>query len=480
MNNTEVNDTRKRNLIMLTLICGGFSTLLCETLLNIAIPIFMNTFAINANTAQWLISGFILTLGVFIPCSGFLIQTFSTRKLFFTAMTLFIFGGLFAACAVNFPMILIGRLIQAFGVSILIPLNQTTILAIYPPEKLGSANGLFILVLMLAPVIGPTVSGIILQFFSWRYLFLITIPFNLLALILAYFYLENVTKLTKPKMDILSLVLSILGFGGTIIGLNQIGETGFIPRAYGTLLIGLISLFIFSFRQFKLEKPMLNLKIFRYPLFALSTSFVILTMLCIFGNLIIMPIFLQKVLLLSAFASGLILLPGGLITCLVSPVAGQLYDNFGPRFLIPLGYIILIGVFIVFTNISAQISHLGIIILICLLNLGMPFITITTITHALKHLPLRERIDGSVILNTAQQIAASLGSSIFISLMTIGSNKFLTTNPNAVETLSLNSGINYAYLLGIIPLLIGFGCSFLIQPFTLKAKKLLKVKPHKL
>lgn len=480
MDNTEIHDTRKRNLIMLTLICGGFSTLLCETLLNIAIPIFMNTFAIKASTAQWLISGFILTLGVFIPCSGFLIQTFSTRRLFFTAMTLFIFGAVFAACAVNFPMILIGRLIQAFGVSILIPLNQTTILAIYPPEKLGSANGLFILVLMLAPVIGPTVSGMILQFFSWRYLFLITIPFNLLALTLAYFCLKNVTKLTKPKLDILSLILSILGFGGTIIGLNQIGEAGFVPRAYGTLLIGLISLFIFSLRQFKLEKPMLNLKIFRYPLFALSASFIMLTMVCIFGSLIIMPIFLQKVLLLSTFTSGLILLPGGIITCLASPVAGRLYDNFGPRLLIPLGYVIIIGVFIFFTNISAQINHLALIILICLMNLAMPLITITTNTHALKHLPLKERIDGSVILNTTQQIAASLGSSIFISLMTVGSSKFLNANPNAAEALSLNSGVNYAYMLGIIPLLLGFGCSFLIQPFTLKAKKLLKAKPQKL
>lgn len=221
--------------IMLSLIIGAFFAILNETLLNIALTTLMEEFHISLPTVQWMATGFMLVMGVVIPVSALLLQWFTTRQLFLGTMTVFTIGTTISAIAPTFPILLVGRLIQAVGTGLLMPIIFNVFLLIYPPHKRGKIMGLIGLVIMFAPAIGPTLSGIIVEYLGWRYLFITVIPFALFSIAFAYKYLINVSEVTKPKIDILSLVFSTIGFGSIVYGFSAVGEseTGFLsPNVY--------------------------------------------------------------------------------------------------------------------------------------------------------------------------------------------------------------------------------------------------------
>ncbi|AKA71019.1 MDR family MFS transporter [Clostridium scatologenes] len=439
--------------ISIALITAGFLCMLNETVLNMALKNLMVQFSITANTVQWLSTGYMLIMGISIPISAYLTQRFTTRQLFLASVIIFIFGTIISGIAPTFSILLVGRLVQAIGTGVLIPNIINTLIIINPIEKRGKALGIFNLVMFCAPAIGPTLSGLIIQSFNWRWLFLGIAPFSVIALILGYIYIENVTKLSKPTLDVVSVVLSTIGFGGFIYGVSNIGGSSNITMVV-PMIVGCIALAIFVLRQLHMKHPMLDMRTFKYPMFTLGTVLIIIMHMVNFATMLLLPMFLEGALGLTAFTAGLIMLPGGLINGIVSPISGHLYDKFGPKVLILPGYIISTIVFFIFSrSLSLSITIPTIIILHCLSLVAVGMINTPTQTNSLNQLTPEYYPHGTAIMNTLQQIAGAFGTSLFVAIMSAYQKNYLMTaiNPNdsKQQALSLVLGVRHTFTIEV-------------------------------
>lgn len=301
------------------LVASTFVVVLNETIMGVALPRLMADLQITAGTAQWLTTGFLLTMAVVIPISGYLVARFPLRKLFTAAMTLFALGTLLAALAPGFEVLLAGRIVQAGGTAVMIPLLMTTVLTIVPVTHRGRMMGVISVVIAVAPAIGPTVAGLILSALNWRWMFWLVLPLAVLSLVLGAVWLRNVIETRPAKFDVLSVVLSALGFGGLIFGLSSIGEavSGHAPVApWVPIVVGALSLVGFVIRQLVLQRTdsaLLDLRTFRSRQFSIAIILVVVVMAALFGSLILLPLYMQQVLGLDTLAVGLVLLPGGLL-----------------------------------------------------------------------------------------------------------------------------------------------------------------------
>ncbi|OMF94064.1 MDR family MFS transporter [Paenibacillus sp. FSL R7-0273] len=428
--------------LLAVLLSGAFVAILSETILNVAINAIMTNFEINSSVAQWLVTGYMLVIGIVVPISAYFMRRFSTRQLFITAMSLFTLGTLIAGFSPTFSILLIGRLTQAVGTAIMLPVLTNTILAVIPIQRRGAAMGMVGLVIMFAPAIGPTLSGLIIESLSWRWLFYLTFPIAAVSLLIGMKVLVNVTETSKPKLDILSFILSTLGFGGIVYGFSAAGkgDANFTdPFVLTSLLVGLTSLILFFWRQLKLENPLLNVRVLRYPMFSLGLLLVMLTMMTMFAMMLILPIYMQGAILLSAVATGLVMLPGGLINGAISPVMGRLFDKWGPRPLLIPGTIILAITVFMYRFAVPGVSTVFLVILQAILMIAVAMIMMPAQTNGLNQIPEKLHPHGTAIYNTLMQISGAIGAALFISVMENGQQNYLTdlgvTNPSVQESL---------------------------------------------
>ncbi|WP_414043851.1 DHA2 family efflux MFS transporter permease subunit [Macrococcus sp. EM39E] len=452
---------KKSTIIMITFLIGAFFTFLNETLLNIALTEIMQVFNVDAPTVQWLATGFMLVMGVLMPLSASLIQWFTTRQLFIGLMSIFLVGTLIAGFAMNFPMILTGRMIQAAGTGLLIPTIMNAMLNLFPPHERGKVMGNFGLVMMFAPAIGPTLSGVIVDTMGWRWLFFAVVPFVLFSIIFAYKYLENVGEVTKPKIDILSVVLSSVGVAGIIYGFSAVSTAkgGFgNPFILGCIIIGIISMILFAIRQKKLAEPLLDLSVFKYANYARGMFIFVVVVMAMFASEIVMPMYLQGPMAFSAKVAGMILLPGALLNGAMSPVMGRIFDKIGPRKMIIPGMFVLACVMVFYSTIHPGISVYVFIIVYMLLMVSISMIMMPSHTNAINQLPRRLYPHGTAVGNMIQPIAGAMGISVFVSIMTHGQKKALEgiTNPTASQVNdALTSGVHHAYWFAIFLTVIG-------------------------
>jgi len=423
-----------------------------ETLLNVAFPQLMNDLKVSTSTLQWLSTGYMLVVAVLIPASALLVQWFTTRQVFLGAMIVFTVGTLISGISPGFSILMIGRLLQAAGTGLMMPVLMNTILLLYPPEKRGAAMGSIGLVMMFAPAIGPTLSGIILDSLEWRWLFYIVLPFAVFSIIIASIYLKNVSEPTKPKVDMLSIILSTIGFGGLVYGFSISGEGWNSPQVYGTILTGLVALLLFVLRQLRLKLPLLDLRAFNYPMFTLTTILLCIMMMTMFSTMSLLPFLFQGALGLTVYASGLIMLPGSLLNGLLSPITGKIFDRFGPRALIIPGTVFLAIVMWFFTQVTADTSKTTFILLHVSMMVSISMIMMPAQTNGLNQLPRRYYPHGTAILNTLSQVAGAIGVAFFISIMTSGQRSYLEQSTDATApaqiTEAMVSGVHNAFLVG--------------------------------
>lgn len=376
--------------IMASLLICGFVGMFSETALNIAISNLMDVFRISAATAQWLTTGFLLTLGILMPMTGLLLQWFTTRQLFIGSLVSSIIGTLIAALAFNFEMLMVARVLQAAGMGLLIPLMFNTILVVYPPEKRGAAMGFVGLVIMFAPATGPTVAGLLIEYLTWHYIFWLSLPFLVIGLLIGLKYLENVTDVTKPRIDLLSVTLSTIGFGGVVFGFSKAGEgeEGWTSAIVVTsIVIGLAALALFTLRQTFMREPMMNLRVFKYPMFLVGLLMVLSCMMIILSSMIILPMYLQNGMRLSAFAAGLMLLPGSALNGILSPHMGRLFDKYGPKWLVIPGLVVVAAMLWFFSGITPA-SSVGFIVALHIgLMVGISMVWMPAQTNGLNQLP---------------------------------------------------------------------------------------------
>ena len=433
---------------------GAFMTFLNSTFMNVALPDIMKDLNISVSTAQWLSTGYMLAIGIIVPFTAFLIDRFKTRTLFFIAMGLFTIGTIIGSFATSFNMLLIARLIQGLAGGIMTPLMQTVFLIIFPIEKRGFAMGIVGVVLAFAPAIGPTLSGWIINSYPWRYLFYVTLPFAVIDLILGFFLLKNVTGGKKVSMDILSFIASTIGFGALLYGFSNAGNYSWTDKyVYIPLLIGIVFLLIFIFRQLNLKEPMLNLNVFKSKVFAFATIIVMIAYAGLISSELILPMYLENIKGFSAFDTGLILMPGAIVMGIMNPITGKLFDKYGARTLAISGLIILtLGTFGL-SFLSTDTSHIYVTVVYSIRMLGISMIMMPLTTSGLNTLERNLYSHGNAANNTLRQVAGSIGTSIIITIMSKVSASSGITDPLKASVYGMNvsfASIGCLTLLGTI------------------------------
>ena len=448
--------------IIVTLLVAAFVVILNETVMGVALPRLMSELRITAGLGQWLTTAFMLTMAIVIPTTGFLLQRLTTRTVFILAMSLFSAGTLLAGLSAGFGMLVVARVIQASGTAIMMPLLMTTILGLVPVHRRGTMMGNVSIVISVAPAIGPTLSGLILQFLHWRFMFLIVLPIALAALIYGAIRLTNVGEQSRPRLDVLSIVLSVPGFGGIVFGLNQLGEAshgGSMVVAVTSLVVGVTSLVLFVVRQLRLYRPgnpLLDLRVFRYPMFRLGVALLCVAMTALFGTIILLPIFLQNIRGLDPLTTGLLVLPGGALMGVLAPIVGRLFDRWGPKGLATFGASVMVLVLWGLTTVNQTTPIWQLLGLHLILSLGLAAMFTPAFTTALNPLPPHLHSHGSAVLSTLQQVAGAAGTALLVTIMTVRSQAAVVAG--AGELVAQNQGIQLAFgvaaLIGILAIVI--------------------------
>jgi len=410
----------KRIPLFIVLLSGAFITILNQTLLGTALPPIMKDLQVSESTVQWLQSIFMLVNGIMIPVTAFLIERFTSRQLFLTAMSIFAVGTLLCAVGIDFSMLLIGRVLQAAGAGIMMPLMQTILFLTFPKEKRGTAMGLFGLVIAFAPAIGPTLSGILVEHLSWRSVFYVVFPIAIIIIIASIFLLKNVTETTHPKLDIASVILSTLGFGGLLYSFSSVGEAGWTSVQFiAPLVVGIVSLVIFIRRQLNLKEPMLEFRVFSYGIYTLGTVLSMFVFGVLIATNIILPLYMQNMLQYSALKSGLVLLPGAIIMGMMNPITGYLFDKFGGKWLARIGLFVLVVSTLPFTMLTEHttFTYLATSNALRMVSIAMVMMPMTTL--AINQLPNDLIAHATAMNNTFRQMAGAIGTAVFITIMSV-------------------------------------------------------------
>lgn len=453
MTNAPERLSKKNFTTIAVLIVSSFVVILNETIMNVALPVLMHEFNVTPDAIQWLSTIFMLTMAVVIPMTGFLLQRLSVRNVFVLAIGLFTLGTILAAAAPGLTVLLVARVIQACGTAIMMPLLMTTILHLVPAERRGVLMGNVSIVISVAPAIGPTMSGLILQYLSWRFMFIVIIPIAIAALIIGTPRLSNEVDGASTPLSATSVILAIPAFGGLVFGLSRL-SVGVTPTNIAILVVALLCLAAFVFLQLRLQKEdkaLLDLRPLGFKDFTLSLLLMMFAMISLFGVIILLPMFFTNVLGIETLTTGLIMLPGGLLMGILAPMVGKLYDRFGARPLIVPGAIILLASLLGYALILDESTPIWLLVVLHLvMSLGLALIFTPAFTTALNPLPHHLHSHGSALLSTLQQLAGAMGTALLVGVVA------------ATTTAKLASGSDQltATVEGFQPgFLIGAGCS---------------------
>nr|WP_127531665.1 DHA2 family efflux MFS transporter permease subunit [Paenibacillus kobensis] len=481
--------TLKSGTILFIMIIGAFLATLNQTIMSVATPELMKDFSITAATAQWLTTGYLLVNGVLIPITAYLMQRFTTRQLFLTSMLTFFVGTIVSALATGFPVLLTGRMIQAAGAGIIMPLLMNVILTLFPPEKRGGAMGMVGLAIIFAPAIGPTLAGYVLENYKWETMFYGMIPLAIIVIALGYIYLRNVSETVKSKIDILSVVLSTIGFGALLYGFSSAGSKGWSSAEVILPIVGgVVALVLFTLRQLMSSNPLLDLRAFKYNMFTLTTIINIAVTMVMYADMMLLPLYLQGARGYTAIESGLLMLPGALIMGFMMPVAGKLFDRFGAKWLAVVGLAITIVTTLGFINLTDSTSFTYLVLMSTGRRIGMALFMMPIQTAGLNQLPQRLNAHGTAISNTIRQVAGAVGTALLVTIMTnraathakdwITSGAAQGWTKEQLATHAQIEGINDAYLviiaIGIVGLLLSFFIKRVAQAEEPESKNALK------
>ncbi|MBK1787701.1 DHA2 family efflux MFS transporter permease subunit [Prauserella cavernicola] len=418
----------RATLLIGVLVVSAFVMILNETILSVALRDLTVDLGVSTTTVQWLTSGFLLTMAVVIPTTGFLLERFTPRQVFLTSLTLFSIGTLISALAPGFAVLLAGRVVQACGTAVMLPLLMTTVMRLVPPHRRGATMGTITIVIAVAPALGPTIGGAILSSLGWRWMFLIVLPLSIAALVIGAVWLRLDSETRSKPLDLPSVLLSAVGFSGLLYGLSSVGEGGGgehpVPP-WLPLVAGVLALAVFGWRQTRLQredKALLDLRPFTQRSFVVALTLSALLFMCLLGvAAILLPLYLQTVLNTTTFVSGLAVLPGGLVLGVLGRPVGALFDRYGARPLVIPGATAMAGSLWLFTTLGPD-SSLGTVIAIhVLLMSGLGLMMTPLMTEALGSLPDHLYSHGSAILATLQQVAGALGTAVFITVAALGS-----------------------------------------------------------
>ncbi len=445
---SEPTETGVRRATSAVLLVAAFVMILNETAMNVALPTIMGDLNITERVDQWLTTAFMLTMATVIPATGWLLQNHTTRTVFTAALSLFTAGTALCAAAPTFGLLVTGRVVQAMGTALVIPLLMTTIMLLIPADRRGRVMGTVSMVISVAPALGPTVAGAILQFLPWRFVFWLVLPLALLLLGVGLRHLRNVGTPRHSRLDAASLPIAALAFGGIVVGLSQLGAPS-VPwwQPATALGVGLGALAVFLHRQVVLqraERALLDLRTFTHPLFTTAMLVVTIAMMALFGTVIMLPLLLQKALHLEPLTVGLLLLPGGILMGLLGPLVGRLYDRHGPRPLILPASIVVALALGAFSTITATTPTWFIAAAHIIMSIAFAFLFTPLFTTALAAVPPALYSHASATLGTIQQVAGAAGTTLFVAIFAAQSSAAARGRVPTPE--DLLTGAHWAFL----------------------------------
>lgn len=413
-----VSKSNKKACIFCVLLSSCIISSMVQTALNTALALIMEEMSVSAGTAQWLASSYSLVMGIMVLSTAFLIRRYPSRPLYLSFMSLFSLGLLLAALSPSFWVLLLGRVLQAVGCGLLMSLTQVVILSVYPPETRGSVMGLYGLAVCAAPVLAPTLTGIIIDSMGWQMVFWIALGASVITLGIGFFTMGNVTETTPISFDILSLLLCAAGFASLVVGLGNWSSYKIISvPVLGLVVGGLGFLLLFVKRQQQLSVPFLNLKAFANLEFRLSVLSSMLIYCSMMAVSTLLPLYNQSLRGVSATTSGLIMMPGSLVTALISPVAGKIHDRFGIRKLYLIGGFLILTGHISFCLLTTDTPVAIISVLFLVRQLGIGMLMMTTVTWGMSTLQGEMISDGTAIISSLRTVSGAIGSAVFVSIM---------------------------------------------------------------
>ncbi|MEM5396287.1 MDR family MFS transporter [Staphylococcus gallinarum] len=460
--------SKKRNTIILVMLSSAFVAMLNQTLLNTALPAIITGLKITETTAQWLITGFMLVNGIMIPLTAFLMDRFHTRPLYIFSVSAFLIGSIIAALSPSFGLLMFARVIQAIGAGILLPLMQFTVFTLFPAEKRGFAMGLTGIVAQSAPAIGPTLTGFLIDSFSWRAPFLVVATIALIAFIIGAIFVEsnNETKLTK--LDKTSVVYSTFGFGLMLYAFSSAGNLGFSsPIVIISLILGIIIVGVFVSRQIRIDNPLLNMRVFANRTFSLSAFSSMVLFIGIVGPALLIPMYIQTGLGLSAILSGLVILPGAVVNAFMSVYTGKIFDKYGLKVLAIPGFILLIIMTILHCFLTVDTPYWYVVVIYAVRMFAVALIIMPLNTIGINALDTKNISHGTAIMNSLRIIAGAIGTAIMITIMAIVRTNYANhaTQQSKTEIMQHATvlGVDAAFAFTTVLLIIGFVLTLMIR-----------------
>ncbi|GEQ05776.1 DHA2 family efflux MFS transporter permease subunit [Staphylococcus gallinarum] len=420
--------------VLIAMIFGMFIAILNQTLLNVALPKINTDFNISANTGQWLMTGFMLVNGILIPISAFLFNKYSYRKLFLVSMTLFTIGSLVCGLSGSFTMMMIGRVLQAIGAGVLMPLGTNVFMTIFPPERRGAAMGMLGIAMILAPAIGPTLSGYIVENYHWNVMFYGMFIIGLVSLAIAYIWFRVYQVTTNPKADIPGIIFSTIGFGALLYGFSEAGNDSWSsPVVVISLIAGVVFIAAFVIREVTMRVPMLDMAVLKYSGFTLTTVINMIVTMSLFGGMILLPLYLQNLRGFTPVQSGLLLLPGALIMGVMGPIAGRLLDTIGIKPLALVGTAIMTYATWELTKLNMNTTYGHLMLIYIVRSFGMSFIMMPIMTAGMNSLPQRLIAHGNALTNTLRQLAGSIGTALLVTVMSTQTTQHIASYSQALD-----------------------------------------------
>lgn len=463
-----------RALLVTVLLIGTFVTVLNQTVLATALPTLMKSLHESLGTVQWLTTGFMLVNGIMIPISAWLSHRYNTKWLYLGSMIIFLIGTVMSYLATNFTELLTGRLIQAVSVGITMPLLQVIMLSIFPANKRGAAMGMAGLVVGLAPALGPTLSGWIIDNYKWQTIFGIMIPIIAIVIIAGLFFMRPVIKTGKHPLDLLSFIISSIGFGSLLYGFSEVSSKGWsdVQWVIMPLVVGLIFITLFIWRQLTIANPLLEVRVFKNRQFAVTTILASIVLIAMIGAELVIPQYLQTIRNMSPFHAGLTLLPGALLIGFMSPITGRIYDSMGAKRLVIAGLTILTLGTIPFIFLTESTPVINIIVLYSLRMFGISMVMMPATTAGMQSLSGDVVAHGTAANNTTRQVASSMGTALMISVLSnVVSNNMpakhlLTSSPFVYKDEALKaalSGYHAAFAVAAMFAVVGLLVAFLMH-----------------
>lgn len=409
-----------RLLVTILLLLSTFVSLTSQTMMVTALPVIQGEMHVKLTAAQWLTTGYTLIIGIVTPLSSNLYEKFKNRTVFLATIGTFLIGTLLGCFATDFMTLLLARLVQACAGGILMSFQMTTMISIYPPEKRGSILGMSALVVATGPAIGPTLSGVILQYLSWQWLFILFVPIMALILLIGYFVFPNFSQPRDIKIDLLSVLLSLVGSGLALASLTVMIEQLFVGLVM--LVVGLLIVFIFVRRQLRLDDPMLKVQIVKFRSFRLMTLVGLLAFMVLLGTEQMIPIFAEGVLHVSSMQSGMILLPGAVVNAVLAPFVGRLYDSYGPKYLIPTGFLLMIGASIPLMMVTQATPTWVLTVAYAIRLAGNAFCFSPAMSEAFVDVPHGDISHATALNNALRQIFGAVSVTLMVVISDLPSN----------------------------------------------------------